>query len=52
VTEKLAFSRNRAPIGGRLALLPEPAECLAGQMNASLVGSAVNLIACVIGVCV
>jgi hypothetical protein len=32
-TLKPALSRKRAPIGGRVAVLPELASCLAGQMG-------------------
>src|SRR6185437_6156340 len=48
-TAKLARSRNRAPIGGRLGLDPDPAACRAGQMKADRVRWAVNRMAWVIG---
>jgi hypothetical protein len=38
---KLAFSRNRVPMGGRLGLSAAPAAWRAGQMNALSVVSAV-----------
>src|ERR1700722_14413571 len=48
-TGKLARSRNRAPIGGRPGLEPDPASCRAGQMKADRVRWAVKRIAWVIG---